>query len=696
MIYEQKENNIQTSGIKLTKEMGINHEGMGFIQNILRSQIYSDKISSLIREIAVNAIDSHVEAGCPERPIEVTLPSRWETTFKIRDFGTGMSEETILNLYAYFGSSTKRNTNLQSGFMGIGKVAPLSYGDSFILTSFLDGVKNTYNIYVDSENLSQIAKLASEPTVEENGIEILVAVKDYDVQAFHDKAFNLFRYFKIRPITHGASFEYENKTPLMKGSDWAIYANGGQSVAVMGNISYPIQDHFDDSNITNALSCGLEIHFGIGEISCQASREGLEYTPKTKKAIKDKLTRVVAEVSAELNSQFKNCATLFDAHKLYGTIMDYGSKFYMMREMVKNNLAFNGKAITSRLVHYTEVSDGSYGIRKYEKTWRGNKIKPYSYSRIECSDKTVLIDNDLDISSGITNRVYNLVDANKNVYVLSYRTAKDKQTFLTDSGLVDSNFIKLSSLPKVVLSTASGNVVKNTKHSSKEFVYDFAYAAAKNGWTRKHSDYWTQKTVDVANDSGIYVIIDTFKYQTKQGGLSDPSELANIVDSIKTFGIALPKIYGFKFAKRDAVNKNKNMVSLWDYIADELTKYFAANKVAQKVANRLEFDANGRSNWMEFILKNGNKANKKTVLFKVAELATYMKSEADRKILDAAMKWKEYFNATEKPEHKMEKLIAEVDSTYPLFSSIGYYWHNMMNKSKAQDALIHYVNLIDG
>src|SRR5882724_10347772 len=107
MICETKENNIKTGGIKLTKEMGINHEGMGFIQNILRSQIYSDKISSLIREISVNGIDSHVAAGCPERPIEVTLPSRWEFTLKIRDFGTGMSEDTVLNLYAYFGSSSK-------------------------------------------------------------------------------------------------------------------------------------------------------------------------------------------------------------------------------------------------------------------------------------------------------------------------------------------------------------------------------------------------------------------------------------------------------------------------------------------------------------------------------------------------------------------------------------------------------------
>jgi len=694
MITVEKPNTVQTHGIKDTVSFGIKQEGLAHIFSVLRNQLYSDKILAVIREYSTNGVDAHVEIGKGAIPIEVTLPSRFSSTFKVRDFGSGLSDTDIHDIYAFYGESTKRKSNQMIGQLGLGSKSAFAYGDNFVITSFVDGIKNTYNAFIDASQIGQIAKLASEPTNEQNGVEISFAVKDYDLQSFHDKAYNLFRYFKVRPVVHGAKFDYAIKTPIMKGTDWAIYGQSSSSVAIMGNIGYPIDNHFNDQSITNALACGLEVDFAIGDLEISASREKLQYTDRTKKAIKDKLTRIVAEVAAELNSRFKSCATMFDAHKLYGTIMDYGSNLYMLREMVKNNLAFNGKAITSSSVHYTEVSDGSYGIRQYEKTWRGNKIKSYSYSRIECSDKTVLIDNDLDISSGITNRVYNLVNADKKVYVLSYRTAKDKQTFLTDSGLVDSNFIKLSSLPKVVLSTASGNVVKNTKHTSKEFVYDFTYAA-KHSWTRKHSNYWTQEVVDVDNDAGIYLIIDTFKYQTKQGGLSDPSELANIVDSMKTFGIALPKIYGFKLAKRDAVKKNKNMVSLWDYIADELTKYFAANKVAQKVANRLEFDANGRSNWMEFILKNGNKADKKTVLFKVAELATYMKSEADRKILDAAMNWKEYFNATEKPEHKMEKLIAEVDSTYPLFSSIGY-WHNMMNKSKAQDALIHYVNLIDG
>ena len=98
MIIEQNVNTVQTHGIKLSKEMGIHKEGMGFIQNILRSQIYSDKIMAVIREIAVNAIDSHVEAGCPDRPIEVTLPTRNETTLRIRDFGSrpaGLSSSAI-------------------------------------------------------------------------------------------------------------------------------------------------------------------------------------------------------------------------------------------------------------------------------------------------------------------------------------------------------------------------------------------------------------------------------------------------------------------------------------------------------------------------------------------------------------------------------------------------------------------------
>jgi hypothetical protein len=692
MITQERTNTVQTHGIKDTVSFGIKQDGLAHIFSVLRNQLYSDKILAVIREYTCNGVDAHTEAGKPTEPIVVTLPTRWETTFKCRDFGLGLSDADIHDIYAFYGESTKRKSNAMIGQLGLGSKSAFAYGDNFVITSFVDGVKNTYNAFIDASQIGQIAKLASEPTTEPNGVEISIAVKDYDVQAFHNKAYELFRYFKVRPVVHGATLTYESKTPIMKGSDWAIYGQSGQSVAIMGNIGYPIDNHWNDDNITNALSAGLEVDFNIGDLEISASREKLQYTDRTKKAIKDKLARVVQEVSAELNARFKSCATLFDAHKLYGTIMDYGSNLYVLRGMVKSSLQFNGQPVTSATLHFSEPVDGNFSMRQYEKTWRGNKVKSWSYSEIKCADTTVLVDNDLNISAGITNRVWNMVQNGQKVYVLSYRTAQDRADFLADSGLEDSNFIKLSSLPKISLATATGAAPKNAKHSSKEFIYDFNYAANASSWHRKNSDFWAQEVVDVANDAGVYVILDAFKYQGKDGGFDTPNELNNIIKSLATFGITLPKIFGFKEAKRAVVEANPNMVSLWAHIETELTNYFAANKIAQKLANRLEYDRNENHSWLHSAPKLVKAIDAKTVFAKNYEKFAYMKSEKDKAILDEAVKWKAYYSATEKPENDLAALATEIEATYPLFAHVRY-WET--DKAFIA-AMSQYVNLIDG
>lgn len=686
----QRENNVVTNGIKDSVSFGIKQDGLAHIFSVLRNQLYSDKILAVLREYSTNSFDAHVEAGIPERPIEVTLPSRWETTLKIRDFGQGLSDTQIREVYAYYGESSKRNSNKLIGQLGLGSKSGFAYGDNFVITSFIDGVKNTYNAFIDATQIGQIAKLASEPTIEPNGVEIAIAVKDYDVQAFHDKACDLFRYFKVRPIVHGANFSYETKTPVMKGSDWAIYGQSGHSVAIMGCIGYPIDNHWNDDNITNALSAGLEVNFDIGELSISASREKLQYDDRTKQAIKDKLTRVVAGVSAELNSQFKNCATLFDAHKLYGTIMDYGSNLYVLRGMVKSSLQFNGQPVTSARIHYTEPVDGEFSLRQYEKTYRGNKVKSWTHSNIECSDATVLIDNDLNISAGITNRVWNLVQNGKKVYVLSYRTPADKDAFLADSGLEASNFVLLSSLPKISLATATGASPKNAKHSSKEFIFDLTYAASASSWHRKNSDYWAKEVVDVANDSSIYVILDAFKYQGKYGGFDLPSELNTIITALTTFGIAIPKIYGFKEAKRAAVEANPNMVSFWTFLETELTNYFVSNKIAQKLADRLEFDRNENQNWLSSAPKITKDVDANSVFAKIATAFESMKHTKSKTILDEAIKWKAYYSTTEKPQQDLAALAEEMNTTYPLFPHIRY-WES---DNKFRQSIVQYINLI--
>jgi len=695
MIVTQNENTVQTGGVKLTQEFGIHKEGMGFIQNILRSQIYQNKIKSLIQETAINAVDSHVEAGKGNIPIEVTLPSKWEPVLKIKDFGVGMSEETILDLYAYFGSSSKRNSNEVSGFMGIGKVSPLSYGDSFTLTSCFDGVKNTYSIYVDSKCLTQIAKLGSEPTNESNGVEVCVAVKDYDIQNFHNEAKEVFHYFKVKPVIHGAKFEYEKEIPIISGKDWRIYGNGKCAIAIMGNTGYKLDAAscaFQNEDVASTLNCSLEIDLKIGDVDVTASREGLSYNERTKKTIKDSLTRIISEVSAELNARFQNCATLFDAHRLYGSVFDYGSNLYSLRGLVKSSLVFNGKRILSNGIHFNESIDGAYSLRVYEPAYRGSKIKGYGCGNIKCDDRTILIDNDLSITNGVNNRIYNLVvNDNKRVYLLSYRDAKGRADFITESGLEESNFIKLSSLPKIILSTVAGASPKNSKHTSKEFIFDMNFYS-QNHRSDTSSNFWKTEQVDIKNDAGVYVIIDGFKHYNKHGMLEKPDELGKIITSLNVFGISLPKVYGFKVAKKDVVLANTNMVSLWTFLEKELIAYFAANKISQKLANRMAYVGHYNDRWWSDMPNLNKLMSANTVFHKNAKVVAYMSHEADKKILDEAITWKSFFTTVEKPEHDLDVVTKEVESTYPLFAYIRY-WEN---NNQFRSAIAQYVNSIDG
>ena len=101
-------------------EFGIDQEDISFVIDLLRNQIYSNKPLAVIREYATNAVDAHAELGKGDEPIQVTLPTQFEPTFKVRDFGTGLSDEEIKNLYTRYCKSTKRNSNAFTGQLGIG------------------------------------------------------------------------------------------------------------------------------------------------------------------------------------------------------------------------------------------------------------------------------------------------------------------------------------------------------------------------------------------------------------------------------------------------------------------------------------------------------------------------------------------------------------------------------------------------
>lgn len=276
--------------------------------SILSSGLYANKIRAIVRELSCNAVDSHVAAGKADVPFDIHLPNRLEAWFAIRDYGTGLSHEQVKNIYTTYFESTKTNSNDYIGALGLGSKSPFSYTDNFTVTAIQNGHKGIYSAFINGDGVPSIALMREEDTDEANGVEVKFGVDDrWDFDKFYTEARNVYRYFKLRPNVVGADkFEFETPTYEMKNIVPGIHSldyKHSSSMAVMGNIAYPIQIPEADKSLgelRHLLGCGLVIEFAIGELDFQASREGLSYIPQTIASIKAKLELLNANLAGKL------------------------------------------------------------------------------------------------------------------------------------------------------------------------------------------------------------------------------------------------------------------------------------------------------------------------------------------------------------------------------------------------------------
>ena len=274
--------------------------------NILSSGLYANKIRAIIRELSCNAVDSHTAAGRSETPFDIHLPNQLDPTFRICDYGTGLSHEQVLSIYTTYFESTKTESNQFIGALGLGSKSPFSYTDNFTVTAVKDGRRNVYSAFINGEGVPSIALMHEENTAEPNGVEVQFAVTDrWDYDKFHSEAREVFTYFKLRPNVTGGDREFAFRDVQYKDKNIipGVHYTGTGSRAIMGNIAYPIDVPNAETNLgelRRLLGCGLEMHFEIGELDFQASREGLSYIPSTIEAIKQKLIAVNAQLAVHL------------------------------------------------------------------------------------------------------------------------------------------------------------------------------------------------------------------------------------------------------------------------------------------------------------------------------------------------------------------------------------------------------------
>lgn len=170
-------------GGKQSIEFGISNSAEFF--NILSSTLYKDQILAVVREVLCNAWDAHIEAGCTDRPVQVTLDS---DKFTIKDFGKGIHHDDMGLIYGTYGNSTKKNDGKQTGGFGLGCKAPFAYTDHFEVTSCHAGTKTIYNLSKSSaqaQGKPGIIPIASFPS-DESGLTVSIRIKPTDRNRFSD------------------------------------------------------------------------------------------------------------------------------------------------------------------------------------------------------------------------------------------------------------------------------------------------------------------------------------------------------------------------------------------------------------------------------------------------------------------------------------------------------------------------------
>ena len=359
---------IETHSVGVASKNQFNIAQTSKMFKILSDSLYSDKVMAAIRELSTNAYDSHISAG-NKNPFKVTLPTAANPVFMVRDYGTGLSQEDMEDLYTTYGASNKNDSNDFVGCLGLGSKSPFAYTKSFTTASYYNGKKYTYIAAIDESVVPTLNLFNTSHTSEPNGLEISFAVKQHDFQEFTDKAKRIFHYFRMKPIIEGGigtnlhDHKYSNTSIVISGQGWRVCRlNNDNSyfpsnyhridsgiVAIMGNIAYPVQtaqivgqekeempDHIQKWNrafqkadidswksfVGEIINSGLylELDFGIGELEMDVSREGLQYTKDVVKTLRKKTQEIYMEMKEEFSKKIQASKTKVEAITSYYTM----------------------------------------------------------------------------------------------------------------------------------------------------------------------------------------------------------------------------------------------------------------------------------------------------------------------------------------------------------------------------------------
>lgn len=376
MLLQDVTNQVQISGAEnASTSFRIAMNGKAF--RVLSSTLYQDKIGSIVREISTNALDAHTMAGNTDEPFVIHLPDQFEPWFSVQDFGVGLSDEDVKNVYTVLFESTKDQSNDTVGAFGLGSKTPFSYTDQFTVTSVKDGIRNVYSAYITPSGVPDIIKMHSEETQDRNGVEVKLSVKAEHYAEFANKVKQQLAFFKVKPVVVNAPYgfafpsTFEEGKVVAKATGFKLVQGVSGAYIVQGQVGYPfnIDLYYSQSENSAAKNFVTRLRYAgvwfidcpIGSIGVTASREAVEYTEKTIKTIDARLLEIKAEIEAAFMDIQKNCRNNWEIAQIANETDLFGNK----EAYVKAFFTKFAKPEINRGVFNFKLDNAQFGINKY-------------------------------------------------------------------------------------------------------------------------------------------------------------------------------------------------------------------------------------------------------------------------------------------------------------------------------------------
>lgn len=399
---------IELAGVEVEKNIEGQHHQMGIknprvIVDFMVNRLYTDKIKAITQEISCNARDAHREAGIPDQPIEITLPSSFTPYFMVKDFGIGMNLERLTNVYKFIGESTKRNDDGQTGGFGIGAKCPWAYSDVFTTetVAWENGkkYKRVLVLHRTPENDISFDVISCEETNEPTGTLVKVPVKEQDYQQFFSQTMRATQLWNIRPIIKGHEAAWNEIKNYLSGKNWVIITKSTFDEHYIINcdgVPYPINykklEEIDSSimltlrKVFNYSDKALIINANIGEVNVALNRESLEYTPKTCEHIKAHVQNCVENLKAFALQDIAS------KKSLVGAINCYHKHYSVLESLIPDVLDWtspNGDIIKINPSSYIHIKGTVFS---YCLNWKG-RLKRSRNSTLHFKDKILICRN---------------------------------------------------------------------------------------------------------------------------------------------------------------------------------------------------------------------------------------------------------------------------------------------------------------